>query len=171
MTIRRLFHLEIKMDHSHKYYGSLSALCNDNANLGISKFTLDRFDFKTTYFENKNFIIRKSVLKTNSQIYLKVEKSEGIYDHDKHSIGFPYVAYEWVEKEKKEAELKVASELKAKQQAEEKAAKAPKKEKLNRWLDELNMMAPDGMNEDETAIEIMKKFEAFKKWAKTLIEI
>ena len=33
-----------------------------------------------------------------------------------------------------------------------------------------NGMAPTGMNEDETVIEILEKFEAFKKWAKTKIE-
>ena len=69
--MRRLFHLQIKSDNSHKYYGSLSALCNDNADLGVSKFTLDRFDFESGEFENANFIIRKSVMKTTSQIDLK----------------------------------------------------------------------------------------------------
>jgi len=42
--MRKIFHLEIKADNSHKYYGSLSALCSENPELGISKFTLDRFD-------------------------------------------------------------------------------------------------------------------------------
>jgi len=42
--MRRLFHLQKKSDNSHKYYGSLSALCNDNADLGVSKFTLDKGD-------------------------------------------------------------------------------------------------------------------------------
>ncbi len=74
--MRRLFHLENKSDSSHKYYGSLSALCNDNADLVVSKFTLDRFDFESGYFENSNFIIRKSVMKTTSQIDLKKEGIE-----------------------------------------------------------------------------------------------
>lgn len=69
--MRRLFHLQKKSDNSHKYYGSLSALCNDNSDLGISKFTLDRFDFESGEFENANFIIRKSVMKTTSQVDLK----------------------------------------------------------------------------------------------------
>jgi hypothetical protein len=77
-TMRRLFHLEKKSDNSHKYYGSLSALCNDNADLGVSKFTLDRFDFEIGYFENANFIIRKSVMKTTSQIDLKKEGKKNI---------------------------------------------------------------------------------------------
>lgn len=71
--MRRIFHLENKSDNSHRYYGSLSALCNDNATLGVSKFTLDRYDFKSGEFENANFIIRKSVMKTTSQIDLKKE--------------------------------------------------------------------------------------------------
>ena len=49
--MRKIFHLEIKSESCHKYYGSLSALCSENPNLGVSKFTLDRFDF-TEPFEN-----------------------------------------------------------------------------------------------------------------------
>jgi hypothetical protein len=76
--MRRLFHLQNKSDNSHKYYGSLSALCNDNADLGVSKFTLDRFDFENGCFENANYIIRKSVMKTTSQIDLKKDGKKDI---------------------------------------------------------------------------------------------
>ncbi len=76
--MRRIFHLENKADNSHKYYGSLSALCNDNADLGVSKFTLDRCDFDSGAFENANFIIRKSVMKTTSQIDSKKEGKKNI---------------------------------------------------------------------------------------------
>jgi hypothetical protein len=76
--MRRLFHLQNKSDNSHKYYGSLSALCNDNADLGVSKFTLDRYDFEIADFENANYIIRKSVMKTTSQIDLKKEGKKNI---------------------------------------------------------------------------------------------
>jgi len=38
--MRKIFHIEIKSDSSHKYYGSLSALVNDNSDMKISKFTL-----------------------------------------------------------------------------------------------------------------------------------
>lgn len=65
--MRRLFHLQLKSDNSHKYYGSLSALCSENPNLGVSKFTLDRFDF-TEPFENNICIIRKSVMKTTGSV-------------------------------------------------------------------------------------------------------
>lgn len=66
--MRKIFHLEIKADNSHKYYGSLSALCSENPDLGISKFTLDRFDFDTSNFENAICIIRKSVMKTTGSV-------------------------------------------------------------------------------------------------------
>lgn len=66
-NMRKIFHLEIKAENSHKYYGSLSALCSENPNLGISKFTLDRFDF-TEPFENATCIIRKSVMKTTGSV-------------------------------------------------------------------------------------------------------
>lgn len=65
--MRKIFHLEIKSENSHKYYGSLSALCSENKNLGISKFTLDRFNFKIP-FENEVCIIRKSVMQTTGSI-------------------------------------------------------------------------------------------------------
>lgn len=65
--MRKIFHIEIKSDNSHKYYGSLSALVNDNSGLKISKFTLDRYDFAKDY-EDNFCIIRKSVMKTNSQL-------------------------------------------------------------------------------------------------------
>lgn len=76
--MRRLFHLQIKSNNSHRYYGSLSALCNDNADLGVSKFTLDRFDFEKEYYENERCIIRKSVMKTTSQIDFKKEGKKNI---------------------------------------------------------------------------------------------
>lgn len=65
--MRKIFHLEIKSENSHKYYGSLSALCSENPNLGVSKFTLDRFDFSEP-FENATCIIRKSVMKTTGSV-------------------------------------------------------------------------------------------------------
>ncbi len=66
--MRKIFHLEIKADNSHKYYGSLSALCSENPDLRISKFTLDRFDFDDANFENAICIIRKSVMKTTGSV-------------------------------------------------------------------------------------------------------
>lgn len=65
--MRKIFHLQIKSENSHKYYGSLSALCLENQNLGVSKFTLDRFDFSEP-FENGICIIRKSVMKTTGSV-------------------------------------------------------------------------------------------------------
>ena len=66
-NMRKIFHLEIKSEGSHKYYGSLSALYSENPNLGVSKFTLDRFDFAEP-FENAICIIRKSVMKTTGSV-------------------------------------------------------------------------------------------------------
>lgn len=75
--MRRIFHLQKKSDNSHRYYGSLSALCKDNLELGVSKFTLDRYDFEND-FENKNFIIRKSIMKTTGQIDFKKGRKKNI---------------------------------------------------------------------------------------------
>jgi hypothetical protein len=71
--MRKLFHLEIKSEGRHKYYGSLSALCSENE-LGVSKFTLDRFDFDANQFENETCIIRKSHLVISKRGRKKREK-------------------------------------------------------------------------------------------------
>ena len=47
---------------------------------------------------------------------------------------------------------------------------APKKQKLNTWIDGFVMGTPAGLNDDETVVSILEKFEAFKKLAKVQIE-
>ena len=86
------------------------------------------------------------------------------------------------EKERIEAELKAKQEAEIAEQkrkeqeekdrieAEKKAAKAPKKQKLNNWVDDMIIGYPAGMVDDKTVIEIIAKFESFKKWAKSEIE-
>ena len=88
--MRKIFHLEIKSDSSHKYYGSLSALCSENPNLGVSKFTLDRFDF-TEPFENGICIIRKSVMKTTGSVGEK-KRLKTLPQMSNRSV---HVAMEW----------------------------------------------------------------------------
>lgn len=69
--MRRIFHLQIKSDNSHKYYGSLSAVVADKYDLGASQSTLEKFDFDSKDFENEKVIIRKSILKTKNQVLEK----------------------------------------------------------------------------------------------------
>ena len=76
---------------------------------------------------------------------------------------------------------KAEEELSAKKQADEaaeraakeaaKAAKAPKKQKLQIWINAAQLTAPEGMAQDATVLEILARFEAFKKWAANVIEI
>jgi len=66
-----------------------------------------------------------------------------------------------------EADKKANDELKAKREAEEKAAKAPIKKQLSAWVDTFQIGKP--ITENETSKEIEVKFEAFKTWAKQLI--
>jgi hypothetical protein len=73
-------------------------------------------------------------------------------------------------KAKRDAEAQAAAELKAKQIAEAKAAKAPKKQKLSTWINSMSAVAPVGLEQDQTAVEIIEKFEAFKKWAAAKVE-
>jgi len=92
------------------------------------------------------------------------------------------LAAERAEREKIEAELKAkedAEKAAAKEKADaeakaakeaEKLAKAPIKKQLSVWVDsfEINRTYIDPNN--ETAKEIIAKFDAFKNWAKTQIE-
>ena len=86
-------------------------------------------------------------------------------------------AKEKLEKEiadNKKAEIaKAAAEQKKiddERKAAVKAAKTPKKARLMRWVDEISIVAPQGLESDETTAEIIKKFDLFKNWAKTQIE-
>lgn len=62
---------------------------------------------------------------------------------------------------------KESAELKAKKEAE-KLAKAPIKKQLNIWVDTFEL--PHLRTDNDKAVEIKKRFESFKKWAKTEIE-
>ena len=64
---RRLFHLELKATGEHKYYGSLAAIFLEYQNLGVSKFTLDRYDFEKP-FENEVCIIRKGLMSSTGDV-------------------------------------------------------------------------------------------------------
>lgn len=91
-------------------------------------------------------------------------------------------------KEEREAKEKLEAELRLKKEAEEKAekeriqkleaerkeaeklAKAPIKKQLNNWVDGFNIDFPNSeLLNNETALEIKNKFEAFKNWAKTQV--
>ena len=55
----KIFHLQIKSDNSHNYYGGISVLHFDNPNIGVSKSTLYKHNW-TKPFENNICVIRKS---------------------------------------------------------------------------------------------------------------
>ena len=70
----KVYHLEINGQHS--YYTTLTGLCVNN--IGVSKFTLDRHDFKEPY-RNDICIIRKGVLNSGVKTKLpEIKKSEPI---------------------------------------------------------------------------------------------
>lgn len=75
-------------------------------------------------------------------------------------------------KQKQETEAKAAEEkrIAAEKAAAELAAKAPKKEKLTRWIEGLVMDAPAGLEKDAVVLDIIAKFGGFKKWAKGQVE-
>jgi len=74
-----------------------------------------------------------------------------------------------VEAERKAKELKEAEE-KAAKIAADKAAKAPKKQKLNLWVNSFTIVSPVGLESDKTTLDIIEKFNSFKKWAAKQIE-
>jgi hypothetical protein len=75
-------------------------------------------------------------------------------------------------KAKQEAECKAKEEADKKEAeriaAEKKAAKAPRKEKLTKWVESFEISKYEN---DDVAKEITIKFESFKKWAKSQIEL
>ena len=83
-------------------------------------------------------------------------------------IGTQYrsVIYYKDDAEKKKAE----DDAKAKKEAD-KLAKAPIKKQLTVWVDSFSINLPNGeLLNNETALRIETKFDAFKKWAKSEIE-
>jgi colicin import membrane protein len=79
--------------------------------------------------------------------------------------------------DKKAAEIaeqkRIQAEKEAKEKAEKEAAKAPDKEKLIKWVESFNCDNTVSYSTEaakQKSNEIMEKFLAFKKWAKTQIE-
>jgi hypothetical protein len=70
--MRKIFHLEKKAEMAHRYYGSLSELFKKENNIGISKFSLDRWDW-TNAFENDICIIRKSNIQLSKRVAKKTQ--------------------------------------------------------------------------------------------------
>lgn len=64
---KKVYHIEIKETKEHDYYNSLTALFKERKELGISIFTLQRFDFSIP-FENEICIIRLGYAKSSSDI-------------------------------------------------------------------------------------------------------
>ncbi len=62
---RKIFHLLKKNSSSNYYYGSLTAVFNENKDLGVSKYKIDRWDFKRK-FENDKCVLIKSFIKTST---------------------------------------------------------------------------------------------------------
>ena len=67
--MRKIYHIEFKDCFYNFYYGDLTVLCNTWRNIGVSKFTLDRWDFDKPY-ENDICIIRKDKLITSTRTKL-----------------------------------------------------------------------------------------------------
>lgn len=77
----KIFHLQFVSGDVHKYYTSLQALFDDNeGELGISKFTLDRYDFKKKPFDNGRVIIRKGEAYGTGDVKQKASSGKPVKD-------------------------------------------------------------------------------------------
>lgn len=72
--------------------------------------------------------------------------------------------------EKARIEAQRLADEKAAKAAADKAAKAPKKEKLTTWIDGLALTAPAEFADDLIVGGILQKFDALKVWAKSQID-
>ena len=64
---KKVYHITIKATGEHDYYNSLTALFKERKDLGVSIFTLQRFDLSSPY-ENEICIIRLSYSKSTSDV-------------------------------------------------------------------------------------------------------
>jgi hypothetical protein len=65
--MRQIYHLHVLATDEHKYYGSLKAIFDDKNDVGVSKFTLDRYKWDKP-FSNEKVVIRKGVMKTTNDV-------------------------------------------------------------------------------------------------------
>ena len=68
---RNVFHIHIKKNDFHYYIGSLSGVFVKftNEELGVSKGTLDRYDWETyRHYENEHCVIRRGNLFSASEL-------------------------------------------------------------------------------------------------------
>jgi len=68
-------------------------------------------------------------------------------------------------KEEAEAKIKLEEEAKLRWQSE-----LNKKQRLSNWINELTIQAPPNMQNDQDVLDIISKFDGFKKWAKNKVE-
>jgi hypothetical protein len=125
---------------------------------------------------------RAEALKKQKELEEKAKEQQRIADEKLAKEKAESEAKLKIEREK---QAKIEAELKAKQQAEAEAIakrkaeidaeekakalalKAPRKEKLTKWVESFEIPS---FENDEKANEIVSKFEAFKKWAQKEIE-
>jgi hypothetical protein len=67
--MRKVYHLE--KDGKHSYYGSLQAVFNANHDFGVSKGSLDRYDWSKGEYVNEQMKLRIGVLLSASEAVIK----------------------------------------------------------------------------------------------------
>lgn len=65
---KTLWIITFKDGSETRYYSTLTALCTMNKeSIGISKFTLDRYDFNAKGFSNSKCSIKKAIMQNTKQ--------------------------------------------------------------------------------------------------------
>jgi len=64
---KKIYHITFKSTGEHDYYNSLTALFEERKDLGVSIFTMQRYDWSKPY-ENEICIIRLGYSKSKSDV-------------------------------------------------------------------------------------------------------
>lgn len=103
-------------------------------------------------------------VKKIADIQLKLQEEEKV------AIAKQKAELEALAKDKRDREEAAAALELERAELERKALSAPKKEKLSSWIDNLVLRAPIGLEEDKVVIELLDKFDGYKRWAKGVVE-
>jgi hypothetical protein len=154
---------------------------SDADNMSFHEFDDESFDDfvlgKKTRFEIEKKEREAEAKRIEDEILAEIKRQKAI-EAENAKLKAEREAREKLEAElkaKKDAEIKAENQRLAKIELDkkeaEKIAKAPVKQRLNIWVDSFSIEIPDEklMNND-TALLIKKKFEAFKLWSKKQIE-
>lgn len=136
---------------------------------GLEKAYNDRIEAERKA-EEERIAKEKAEAEERERIKIENERLKAEAEAKEKQIAEERAKLEAELKAKEKAEAEAIAKRNAEQKAKAEAAKAPTKEKLNRWIDEMNIVAPAGEEKNAKVIDILAKFASFKSWAKTQVQ-